>query len=230
MADWSAQRDRSRFPIALPILYRLKGPGAAKAGMGRTHSLSQKGACLELTEPVAPSTPLDVVLQTDRGTLTLPAEVIWVGAPGRPGDGILHGVTFTHLSPEEQRTLQDLVQRTGQARQAAVRVPLKLPVLCRLKEGAGLPLRGQTEDISREGLALRLPQRLPASTLVEVVLSTPQGSLTLDATVVWAATPEASTSGESIRHGLRFTNLGWTSALSLGLLLGAAPRGSPPSA
>jgi hypothetical protein len=156
------------------------------------------------------------------------AQVVWAGGPGHVGGAVLHGVAFTQVTPEEQRALRDLIQRQEQVRNVAIRVPVMLSVLCRRKGEVGSPLRGQTGDISRGGLSLRLPRSLPMATAVEITLYTRRGPLTVEGTVVWVEPPEAQAPGAPVHHGLRFTDLGWASELSLGLLLAEIPEESSP--
>lgn len=110
--------------------------------------MSDGGACLELAEPLQPATPLSVILQTDQGSLGVEGKVVWVGGPVAGGGGVLHGVAFLDATPEQLRALWKLVARKGKARQAAVRVPVKLAILCRPKGDAGPPLQGETGDVS----------------------------------------------------------------------------------
>lgn len=228
MPDWSVQRRYPRHPVVLSIFYKLKGSAPARAGAGKTRDLSEGGACLELAEPLPLSTALSVVLQTNQGGLGMEAEVVWVGGPGAPGGGMLHGVAFTQVSPEQHRALQSLVQRKGQVRHLTIRVPVKLAALCRLDGEAGPPLQGETGEISRQGMLLCLPQALPVAAAVEITLPTPRGPLMVQAAVVWVEPPEAQRPGKPIHHGLRFRNLGWTDELTLGLLLEGAPEMAPP--
>lgn len=228
MPNSSVQRRYPRHPLVLSILYKSKEPAPAKVGVGWTRDVSDGGACLELAEPLPFATPLSVILQTDQGSLGVEGKVVWVGGPVAGGGGVLHGVAFRDATPEQLRALWALIARKGQARQAAVRVPVKLAVLCRPKGDAGPPLQGETGDVSREGLSVYLPQLLPAATPIEITLPTRRDPLTLEARVVWVESPEARTPGQPIRHGLRFTNLSWAHELTLGLLLAEVPAEAAP--
>lgn len=53
MSDWAALRRFPRYPIQLPVLYKLKGP-ALQTGVGWTRNLSEGGAWLELAERLPP--------------------------------------------------------------------------------------------------------------------------------------------------------------------------------
>jgi hypothetical protein len=54
---------------------------------------------------------------------------------------------------------------------------------------------------------------------MEVTLHASKEPLTLDTSVVWVEPPEIWNPGESIGHGLRFTDLDWSTLFSLALLL-----------
>ncbi len=223
MPDPSDHRQHPRYPIVLSIFYKLRSPGPSGGGVGWTRNLSEGGACVEVADRLPPATTLHLSLQTDRGALLVAAEVIWVGGPGPVAGGLPHGVAFAEVTPEQQQALRDLVQRLAVAGHLGVRVPRRLSVLCRRLGEAGSTLQGRTENVSRGGLCLSLPHRLPPETMVEVTLPTPQGPLPVEAAVVWVERTEGQDSGEAIRHGLRFAPLGWTDELTLGLLL-AAPE------
>lgn len=227
MPDSSAQRRHPRHPLILSILFKSKEPAPVKVGVGWTRNVSDGGACLELAERFPLATPLSVILQTDQGSLGVEGKVAWVGGPTAGEGGVLHGVAFQEVTHEQLGALWKLVARKGQARQAAVRVPAKLAVLCRPKREAAPPLQGETGDISREGLLVYLPQVLPSMTPVEIILPTRRDPLTVEARVVWVESPEARLPGQPVRHGLRFTNLSWAHELTLGLLLAELPGGSP---
>jgi len=219
MPDGSAQRRFPRYTIVLPILYELDGSASTKNGVGWTSNLSEGGACLELAERLDLSTSLSLVLRTYEGEIELKGEVVWTAEAGVSEGGIFHGVAFTQVLPDQYRALRELIRTKGQVRNAGVRIPVELTVLCRRKGDAGAPIQGRTGDISRAGLLLRLPQALPAGTELEVTLQTSQGPLTAEGTIIWVVPSEAQTPGELIRHGFRFTNMGWFSELALGHLL-----------
>lgn len=222
MPEWSVQRRVPRYPIKLPILYKRKGPAPARAGVGWTRDLSEGGACLELAEGLEPSSSLQLFLRTDQGGLELDAEVRWAAGPA-PGGGVLHGVAFTEIAPDQRQLLRDLILSKGQVRQAGVRLPAEVPVTCQPKGQAGPPLQGRTGDLSRAGLLLRLPQVLPPDTVMVVSLPTSRGPVAAEGVIVWVEPPEAQTPGKLIRHGVRFTDIGWASELALGLLLAEVP-------
>lgn len=219
MPEASDRRQFARYLIQLPLLHKAGRPAPLKVGVGWTKNLSVGGACVELAERLQAETPLRTRLQTDQGAIDVEAHVVWAGDPAPTGGGILHGVTFAEIAPEQLQALQALLLSKGEMRQAGVRLPLELSVTCQPKGQAGPPLQGQTGNLSRGGLLLRLPQALAPETVVELTLHTPHGPLTAEGTVVWVQPPDQGTPGEPIRHGVRFTALGWSTTLSLGLVL-----------
>lgn len=219
MPDASERRQFARYLIQLPLVHKAGEPAPSKVEVGWTKNLSTGGACVELTERLQERTPLRTRLQTDRGPIDVEAQVVWAGDPAPTGGGILHGVAFAEVTPEQFQALQALLLSKGEMRLAGVRLPLELSVTCKPKGQTGPPLQGQTGNLSRGGLLLRLPQSLPPDTMVELTLHTPHGPLWAEGAVVWVEPPERRTPGEPIRHGVRFTALGWSTTLSLGLVL-----------
>lgn len=219
MPDRADRRQLARYLIQLPLLHKPRGPAPARAGVGWSRNLSEEGVCAELAEPLAPQAPLEVRLQTDRGLIEVGAEVVWTGAPAPAGGGVLHGVAFTEIARDQRELLRDLILSKGLARQAGVRVPLDLPVTCQPQGQPGPPLQGRTGDMSRGGLLLHLPRVLSPGTGLEITLHAPYGPLTAEGTVVWVEPTERRTPEAPIRHGLQFTTIGWSTSLSLGLLL-----------
>ena len=235
MPDSFPQRRHPRYPAVLSIVYWRKEAGADRARRGRTRDVSAGGACLELPEALPLATPLSVDLPMEPGGLRLEAEVVWVGGPGIPGAGVLHGVAFLEATAEQHQALWDLVNRLGHRSLGAVRVPMRLAVRCQPQGATGPPLHGETGDLSRGGLSVRLAQRLPQGTLVELTLPTSQGPRKVEASVVWLPPPEGQRPGEPIWHGLRYRHLSGADELTLGLLLAEVPdvssrRGERPRA
>jgi len=223
MSEGVAQRGQPRYPAVLSIVYWRQGVGFASAGRGRTRNLSVGGACLELPEALPTATPLRLGLPAAQGELRLEAEVVWVGGAGSPDGGILHGVAFTEVTAEQHDALGELVNRVGRGGATPIRVPVRLAVLCRPQGDAGPPLQGETGDVSRGGLSMRLAHRLPPATIVELTLPTPRGPRKVEASVVWLAPPEAQLPGKPSWHGLRFRDPGAADEMTLGLLLTDVP-------
>jgi hypothetical protein len=120
--------------------------------VGWTRNLSQGGACVELAERLQPGVLLHVLLRTDRGAIELEAEVAWASEAAAEGGGILHGLTFARIAPDQLQALQTLIVSKGQVQLAGVRLPLEISVTCQPKGKQGRALGGTTGDISRAGL------------------------------------------------------------------------------
>ncbi len=224
MPDPSASPRHPRYPIQLPFLYRSKGPAPTRAGVGWTRNLSEGGACVELAEGIQPPMLLQLFLQTDHGPIEVEAQVVWAGEPSVTGGGVLYGVAFTQVAPDQQQTLQALLRSPQtQRRHAGIRLPADIAVLYRRKGKAGPPLQGWAENISRAGLLLCLPEALPPGTTLEVLLQIPNEPVTAEGAIVWVEPPTGRKPGEPIRHGFRFTALGWSTALALVLFQAALP-------
>ena len=217
------QRRHPRYPAALSIVYWRKGAGPTRAGIGRTLNVSGGGACLELPEVLPLGTSLSVDLPTDPGELRVDALVVWVGGPESPGGDVLHGVSFIEVTADQHQALWDLVNRLAQRDPAGVSVPVRLSVLCRPQGDGGPPLQGETGDLGRGGLSVRLNHRLPPDTIVELTLPTSKGPRTMEASVVWLAPEEAQRPGEPIWHGLRFRDPRAAAKLTRALLLTEVP-------
>jgi c-di-GMP-binding flagellar brake protein YcgR len=229
MSEWPVQRRFPRHPIQLPVHHDAVSPESTGSGAGWTRDLSEGGACLELDERLPAPSLLHIRLQTEGGAIEVEAQVVWeVGARerGETEAGILHGVAFTHLSPVQLQALRDLLLSHSQGRRPGVRVPLDLPVTCQAKDPAAVPLHGRTGNVSRGGLLLRLSQVLLPGTSLKLTLDRPNGHVTAEGEIVWVEPPATRISGEPIRHGLRFTALGWTRSLSLALLMTESARAS----
>jgi len=220
------RRKHPRHPVVLSIVYQRAGSGEAGRGVGWTRNLSEGGACLDLGEALPRGAALRVALQADQPPLWMDAEVVWAGRAGEVTDGIPHGIAFVQVTAEQARALSGIVGRLGRLRGVAVRVPLRHPVACRVTGDAVPPLQGETGDISRSGLSVSLPGRLPEAGEIEVTLPTREGPLTLRARVAWVD-PAGGGSGEGVQHGLAFGPLNWEDEVSLGLLVAEAGEEPP---
>lgn len=100
---------------------------------------------------------------------------------------------------------------SSEQRQTA-RYLIQLPLLLRpLGPVPGRAEVGWTLNLSEAGTCVELAERLQPST--------PPGPLSVEGVIAWVEPPERRASEESIRHGLRFTILSWSTSLSLGLFL-----------
>jgi hypothetical protein len=178
---------------------------------------------VELAERFEPQTVLRVRLQTDRGPIDMEARIAWIAAPAPSGPENYHGLTITQIAPDQLQALRDLLLPLSMVVHAGMRLGFTVAVICRSKSSAGPLLKGQTGEVSRGGLLLRLPQTIPPGTVLEVTLQTDSGPLSLEGTIVWAQPSEVRISGELIDHGLRFTSSPWSVSLALGFLLAGKP-------
>jgi hypothetical protein len=221
MPERSSRLRTSRYLVDLPIFcrYTPKGGHAAKTGSGWTRNLSERGACLELVEPLAPGTSLSLVVQSEGESLTLLAEVVWGSPPSLPGVRILHGVIFSHLTADQETAIQTLLRRTRPLKARAHRIPAALPVQCRPSGMPGPPLSGWTGDLSRNGCSLLLPGRLAMGSTVEVTLAAPRGDCTAEGMIVWVEPSGGVPATPLMRHGVRFTDPNLLRDLIIGFVL-----------
>ena len=223
MPDGFVQRRFPRYPIQLPFVYTVSAGGSPTGGAGWTRTLSEGGASLEVGERLRPQTPLGLRLLTDRGTVELEARVIWLGKPAPPGSGLIHGVAFTQIALADLQTLRELFRPLVLTRQSGLRLALDLPVTCQTADPAVPPLQGRTQNVSRGGLRLRLPQLFAPGTPLVVTLHTPGGPLTVEGAIAWVEPPEMWTPGESIGHGFQFAAADWITVRALALLFLGPP-------
>ncbi len=220
MANQIERNYLRRYPIQLPLLIEKDAHEAIRSKAGWTRNLSQGGACVELAEHLPPRTPLRVRLKRQQGSIEVEAKVAWIGQPkGENGNGVPHGLTFTRIQPNQDQDLSTLLISAGLVRPAGLRVSCEVPVAYQPKSDAGPRFEGRTLDISRGGLLLRPPQILSPRTDLALTLDTPQGPLTAEGAIVWAAPPVQRTPGQPIRHGFRFTAISWKTLLSLARFL-----------
>ena len=221
MTDWLGRRKHARYPIVVPILYGLECSNPVMTSAGWTRDLSEGGACLDLSERLEVSALIRLFLRTDQGSIVTQGQVIWVEGPLQTG-GILHGVIFTRMISAQSQAVQELLSRKRMVWQAVVRIPLELPVIYQLKGQPRSLHQGQTENISRRGLLLRLPLLYLPGTSLEVTLHTPRGHLTAEGTIVRVVPLEAQMPGEPIRHGFHFTDISHATQVTLGRVLAEA--------
>jgi len=212
-------RTLGRFRIHLPVVHRASLLARTPVGVGWTRDLSESGVCVELSQRLRPRQTVRIHLQTDGGPIEIEGTVAWSGDAPAPGGGILHGLEFTEVVPDQLRALRELLQCRGHARQVGIRLPLEVAVTCCPHDGSGRPLEGTSGDISQGGMLLRLKGRVEPGTTLTLTLRTPSGPLSAEGVVIWADPGEPQAEEDLIRHGIRFTALGWSTSLSLGLVL-----------
>jgi hypothetical protein len=222
VANWLGRRKHGRYPIVIPILYGSKDAGPVMTGAGWTRDLGEGGACLELSERLETSAFVHLFLRTDQGGIEAEAQIIWAEGP-LPTGGILHGVAFTQLASTHQEALRELLLRKRMVWQAVVRIPRELYVTYQIKGQPRSLNQGQTENISRRGLLLRLALVYPPGTPLEVTLQTPHGPLKAEGVVVRVEPLEAQSPGQAIRHGFHFLAISHETQMTLARVL-AEPR------
>jgi hypothetical protein len=174
---------------------------------------------VELSGRLRRGTPLRLLLKTAQAPIEVKALVVWTGGRVPDEGGLVHGLAFTEIGPDQILALREMFPGPSIIRSAGVRIPLDALVTCHPRNPGGPPLQGRTGNVSRGGLFIRLPQLLSPGTAMEATLHASREPLTLDTSVVWVEPPEIWKAGEAIGHGLRFTALDWSTLLSLGLLL-----------
>jgi len=223
MTPTSGRGQSDRYPIQLPLLYWRKTGARTRVGAGWTRELGERGFTAELAERFEAETPLRVRIQTDRGPIETEAKIVWIGASTPAGAENYYGLTFTDIAPEALQALRDLILPLSMVAHAGMRLAMDLAVTCRPKNVGGSPIKGQTGEMSRGGMLLRLPRAIAPGTVLALTLHSSNGPLALEGAVVWRQTPEDQKPGELIDHGVRFTSSTWSVSLTLGFLLAGRP-------
>jgi hypothetical protein len=222
MPEPPPQRRLPRNPVQIPLVY-WKEADPHQVGAGWSHNLSEHGVGVELEAALRPWLPIGLRLITSYGPLDLRARVVWIGLP-QPGGGVLHGLEFRQLTPQQREFLAEYVRVIqGQAR-IGVRFPINLPARCQPKSPPGPSLQGRTGNISRGGAMLALPEAVPVGSVLGVTISTAAGSAAVDGVIVWVEPPAKRAPGAPIHHGMEFVLLDWATALLLARVLAGSPR------
>jgi len=209
----------TRTALILPLLYRCMEPPDPRWKPGWTRDLGPQGALVELPKMVPAPARLALRLRTARGTVELPARVAWVQEGPGAGGSVVHGLTFPVLAPAPRRALALLLDQQGP--RGALRIARTLALTCTRSDGQGPSLSGWTRDVSRNGLAVYLPQPVAPRTPLQLTLQTASGPMAAEAEVVWGESHTSQPPGGPYRHGLLFRHLDPSRALALGLLLAA---------
>lgn len=190
-------RKYSRFPMRVPVLCESPAiPGYRAAGV--TQNVSQGGLLLEVATPLAPSTPMNLLLCTGAQNARAEAMVVWRAEdpPARMGLRFTTWEAADHIAWEHLLAFQ-----ASPTRRASVRIPMVLTVTCLIPPDTSLP--GEIKNLSEDGLMIALPQAFPPPTRLTVAAG-PWPSLSpveAEMEVVWSrADPE----GHGLLHGLRF--------------------------
>ena len=219
----SGRAQSDRYPIQLPLLYWRKTGTRTRAGAGWTRELGEKGFTAELAARFDVDTLLHVRIQTDRGPIEAEATIIWIGASTPAGAENYYGLTFTEIAAGPLQALRDLILPLSMVAHAGMRLAMDLSVTCRPKNADGAPIKGQTGEMSRGGMLLRLPRVIAPGTVLDLTVHSGNGPLALEGAVVWTQAPEEQKPGELIDHGVRFTSSTWSVSLALGFLLAGRP-------
>ena len=206
----------TRYAISLPFDYRVSAETAYRPKGGWIRDLSARGAWVELPEMMDTSTDLEVRFRAPGGELRLAAQVVWA-CPEPHDQPRLHGLFFTRVTPEQRTCVRALLAH--QKTRGVGRLYCALAATCQSQAAGSVALPCETRDLSRGGVALRLPEPVPPGTHLHVSVPTVFGTVTARAKVVWAERPDARPRGAPYRHGLRFLSLDSSSDLPLKLLL-----------
>ena len=125
-------------------------------------------------------------------------------------------MAFAALTPAQVAALRRLISPTALGQRARPRFPFQCPLTC---QGPAGPVAGETANVSRGGLLLRLTLALPLGTPLGFSLSTPKGAITGTGEIMCVEAPGGPAAGAAIRHGLRFTALGWADTYVLAVLV-----------
>jgi len=223
MTSASGRARSDRYPIQLPLLYWRKTGTRTRVGAGWTRELGERGFTAELADRFEVETLLHVRIQTDRGPIETEAKIVWIGASTPAGAENYYGLTFTGIAPEHLQALRDLILPLSMVAHAGMRLAMDLSVTCRPKDSGGPPLKGQTGEMSRGGMLLRLPRAIAPGTVLALTLHSSNGPLALEGALVWSQASEELKPGDLIDHGVRFTSSTWSVSLALGFLLAGRP-------
>jgi hypothetical protein len=223
MTHQASHTQSSRYPIQLPLLYWRKSGVRTRVGAGWTRELGEGGFTAELAERFEVQTLLRARLQTDRGPIDTEARIVWIGASAPAGAENYYGLTFTHIAPDHLHALRDLILPLSMVAHAGMRLAMNLSVTCRSRTEEGLILKGQTGEVSRGGMLLRLPQEIAPGTVLDFTIHSSNGPLALEGAIVWTQASDERKPGEVIDHGVRFTSSTWSVSLALGFLLAGRP-------
>lgn len=210
MVPGSGVRERPpRFLVALPAKVTVvdqAAPGDQRVYTAVTANMSDGGIALDLPEALPPWTPVEVQVEAGEGTVALEAVVLWHEDLGRRrgGAGVRHGFLLSQISPAARQGWDALLRGLGHLRPSTrenTRFPLEVRVVCQVLGRPGPLLDGRTENISRGGMGLLLPERLPAGTGVEVEVLTRGKPLRMGGRVIWSS-PVAVRTGLEYRHGV----------------------------
>jgi hypothetical protein len=206
----------TRYALNLRFRYRREAERSYRPEHGWIRDLHTQGAWVELPERLATRSVLAIALDTPAGKLPLVAHVAWT-CPTLRDAPYLHGFRFTGITSACRDRLRGLLAR--ETPRVPIRLYCSLAATCR-QRGNGCPaVAGTIRDLGESGACVRLPDRVPPGTALQISTHTLYGPITADAEVVWADPPARLPRGASYRHGLRFLRLHPASDLPLRALL-----------
>lgn len=237
MAPGTGVRERPpRFLVALPAKVMVVDqavPGSHRVLTAATANVSEGGMALDLQEALPPWTPVEVQVERPEGTVALEAIVLWHEdlSSRRGTSGVRHGLMLSHL-PQGARQGWDVLLKglghVGPPTRQRTRFPLEARAVCEVQGRGGQPLEGRAENISRGGLGLLLPERLPVGAGLEVEVLTRGEHLRMAGRVIWSSPLSVRTAGPAFRHGVEREGGDWPHDFVLELYLQEAQwrRGS----
>jgi hypothetical protein len=139
---------------------------------------------LEAEEYLPPGTSLSLLLiRAKRGSVECQGEVVWAEDPP-PRPTLRHGIRITRMDPEQQQTWECFLREAArELGRRPLRYDVEIPVTC-CRRGNGEKWAGHALNVSRRGLLVLLPTRVPEETIISLHVQTPTQSLTADARVV----------------------------------------------
>lgn len=195
--DHAATRQHPRLPLRMPVFCESPAVSGYRT-VGLTQNVSRDGLLLEVPQPLAAGTPINLLLLTGDHNARAEAVVVWKAEdpPSRMG------LKFTALTGGDLATWERLlVLQAGPTPRASVRLPIALEVACRIPPD--MRVTGQAENISEGGLQLAVGQGLSPRTLLTVEIPPwfTLPAVEAEMEVVWN---RSAPTLESVLHGLRF--------------------------
>lgn len=228
MVPEAGVRERApRFLVDLPAKVTVVDqavPGSHRVLTAVTTNVSDGGMALDLEEALLPWTAVEVQVETPEGTLGLEAIVLWHEdlSRRRAGSGIRHGLMLAQIPQAARQGWDGLLKGLGHVRPSTrqhTRFPLDARAVCELEGRGRPPLEGRAENISRGGLGLLLPERLPVGSGLDVEVLTRGEHLRMAGRVIWSSPLPVQTGGPAFRHGVEREGGDWPHDFVLGLYL-----------
>ncbi len=191
-------RQHPRFPLRLPVLCESPAVAGYRT-VGLTHNVSQGGLLLEVPQPLAPGTPMSLLMCTGDQNARAEAVVVWAveDQPSRMG------LRLTTLAESDRLAWdQFLAFQGGPTPRASVRIPIALEVTLRIPPDIRVTAR--VDNISDGGLLLGLSEGISPQTQLTVAvppwLTFPAVETEME--VVWTRDAPGE---QGVLHGLRFS-------------------------